>query len=35
MRFLSYAKKARILEKVGGFWLFRHQKLQGYFANHP
>jgi len=31
--FLDYAAEARILEKDGGFWRFRHQNLQEYFAN--
>jgi hypothetical protein len=31
--FLDYATEARILEKDGGFWRFRHQNLQDYFAN--
>jgi hypothetical protein len=30
--FLDYAAKARILEKDGGQWRFRHQNLQEYFA---
>jgi hypothetical protein len=31
--FLDYAAEARILEKDGGHWRFRHQNLQDYFAN--
>lgn len=31
--FLDYAAEARILEKDGGQWRFRHQNLQEYFAN--
>ena len=31
--FLNYAAEARILEKDGGQWRFRHQNLQDYFAN--
>ncbi len=31
--FLNYAVKARILEKDGGQWRFRHQNLQEYFAD--
>jgi hypothetical protein len=31
--FLDYAARAGILEKDGGFWRFRHQNLQEYFAN--
>lgn len=31
--FLDYAAEAHILEKDGGFWRFRHQNLQDYFAN--
>jgi hypothetical protein len=31
--FLDYAWKARILEKDGGQWRFRHQTLQAYFAD--
>jgi hypothetical protein len=31
--FLDYAASARILEKDGGHWRFRHQKLQEHFAN--
>jgi energy-coupling factor transporter ATP-binding protein EcfA2 len=31
--FLDYATKLRILERDGGFWRFRHQNLQEYFAN--
>jgi DNA replication protein DnaC len=31
--FLDYAAEARILEKDGGQWRFRHQTLQEYFAN--
>jgi len=31
--FLNYAVDVRILEKDGGHWRFRHQKLQDYFAN--
>lgn len=30
--FLDYAAEARILEKDGGQWRFRHQNLQDYFA---
>ncbi len=30
--FLDYAAEARILEKDGGQWRFRHQNLQEYFA---
>jgi hypothetical protein len=30
--FLDYAVEMRILEKDGGHWRFRHQKLQEYFA---
>lgn len=30
--FLDYAAEARILEKDGGHWRFRHQNLQDYFA---
>jgi len=30
--FLNYAAEARILEKDGGQWRFRHQNLQDYFA---
>lgn len=30
--FLNYAAEARILEKDGGQWRFRHQNLQEYFA---
>lgn len=33
--FLDYSGKARILEKDGGFWRFRHQELQDYFAKLP
>ncbi len=33
--FLGYAAEARILEKDGGHWRFRHQNLQEYFANLP
>lgn len=32
VRFLSYSTDLRILEKDGGFWRFRHQNLQDYFA---
>lgn len=31
--FLNHATEARILEKDGGQWRFRHQYLQDYFAN--
>lgn len=31
--FLDYAAEARILEKDGGQWRFRHQNLQEYFAS--
>jgi hypothetical protein len=31
--FLNYAAQARILEKDGGHWRFRHQYLQEYFAD--
>jgi energy-coupling factor transporter ATP-binding protein EcfA2 len=31
--FLNYASEARILEKDGGQWRFRHQNLQDHFAN--
>ena len=31
--FLDYAAEARILEKDGGQWRFRHQNLQEHFAN--
>lgn len=31
--FLDYASEARILEKDGGQWRFRHQNLQEYFAS--
>lgn len=31
--FLDYAASLQILEKDGGSWRFRHQKLQDYFAN--
>lgn len=31
--FLNYAAEARILEKDGGQWRFRHQNLQEYFVN--
>lgn len=31
--FLEYAAEARILEKDGGQWRFRHQNLQEHFAN--
>jgi hypothetical protein len=31
--FLDYASEARILEKDGGQWRFRHQNLQEYFGN--
>lgn len=33
--FLNYTVEARILEKDGGFWRFRHQELQDYFAKLP
>jgi hypothetical protein len=32
---LDYAAEARILEKDGGHWRFRHQNLQEYFASLP
>lgn len=32
--FLNYAADARILEKDGGQWRFRHQNLQEYFAHY-
>ncbi len=31
--FLNHCAEARILEKDGGHWRFRHQNLQEYFAN--
>jgi hypothetical protein len=31
--FLNYADSARILERDGGHWRFRHQNLQDYFAD--
>lgn len=31
--FLDYAAAARVLEKDGGQWRFRHQNLQAYFAD--
>jgi len=33
--FLNYVSETRILEKDGGFWRFRHQELQDYFAKLP
>lgn len=33
--FLDYAMEARILEKDGGQWRFRHQHLQAYFSDTP
>ena len=33
VNFLNYTTEAKILEKDGGHWRFRHQNLQDYFAN--
>ena len=33
--FLNYSAKTGLLQKDGGFWRFRHQELQDYFARLP
>ena len=32
VKFLNSATEVRILEKDGGYWRFRHQLIQDYFA---